>query len=55
VKVERSVDGLGGRYDGLRNDLTSKDAYQTRITNPLGGTVYTLAAHLSLHEEAASP
>ena len=55
MKVERSVDGLGGCYDGLRNYLTSKDAYQIFVTNPSGGTVYALAAHLSLLEEAASP
>ena len=34
MKVERSVSGLGGRYDRLRNDLTSKDAYRFSVTNP---------------------
>ena len=34
VKVERSVDGLCGCHDGLRDDLTSKDAYQVAVTSP---------------------
>ena len=54
MKVERSVDGLGGCYDRLRNDLTSKHAYQLSVSNLQGGTIHALAAHLSLLEGAAS-
>jgi len=33
VKVERSVDSICSCHDGLRNDLTSEDAYQISVTN----------------------
>lgn len=54
VEVERSVDGVSGRYDGLRDDLAPKDTCRI-VINPQRGIIYALAAHLSLPEGAAGP
>ena len=54
MKVERSVDRVRSCHDGLRDDLTPKDAYQ--ITVPICEKVQPVrVAHLSLLEEAANP
>ena len=34
MKMERSVDSLGGCHNGLRDNLTPKDAYRISVINP---------------------
>jgi len=55
MKVERSVDGIGGCQDGLGDNLASKDTYQI-VSSPIrnGHTIHTRVAHLSF-SEAANP
>jgi len=33
MKVEHLIDGLSGCHDGLRDDLTPKNTYQTVVTD----------------------